>query len=203
MSYGLKVIEAPASEPIDIGVARGHLNLASGEHDRLITDVYIPAARQRAEAATGRHLIHTKLRLTLARFPRGAVVLPRGPLASVESVTFYDSEGTQQELVEGDDFRVLADREPGELEPVAGYWPTVESGRRDAVAVEFTVGYGETAANVPAALISGVLIVLGHLFQNRQEVVTGVTVARVPDAAAAIFEQFALGDEFIDYEAGL
>lgn len=202
MSYGLSVTTGPAVEPIDLATARQHLNLASRDDDVYINSVLIPAVRQRAEAATDRRIISTGLQLTLPRFPRGVLLLPGGRVTEVESVKYVDTAGDEQTLVVDDDYRAYLDREPAEIDAVVS-WPAVQSGRRDAVRVRYTAGYGPTAASVPADLIGGMLLALGHLYANREEVVTGVTTSELPQATARVFERYAAGDEFLNYEAGL
>ncbi|MBA3485188.1 MAG: hypothetical protein H0T51_25615, partial [Pirellulales bacterium] len=163
----------------------------------------IPAARNRAEEETDRQIITARWRLTLPCFPCGAILLPKGRVQSVESVTYADVAGDDQPLVATVDWRLLADREPAELEPIAGYWPSVESGRRDAVRVEYTAGYGDEPGDVPALLRAGILFALGHLYENRQDVITGTISTELPQSAASIFEKFRVGDEFVNYEVGL
>ena len=53
-------------------------------------------------------------------------------------------------------------------------------GEADAVKVTFTVGYGATAADVPESFKAAILLLVGHLFENREAVATGLTVTEVP-----------------------
>lgn len=203
MSYGLTQLSQPEAEPIDRAVALRHLRVTSADEEPYILEQLLPAARERAEADTNRQIITARWQLTLPAFPCGSIALPKGRIQSVESVTFVDVAGETQELLADEDWRLLSNREPGEIEPV-GDWPATAARRRDAVAVEFRAGYGDDATSVPALLKSGILLVLGHLYENRQDVVVGEGgAARIPQNASDLFLKFEVGDEFINYELGL
>ena len=49
----------------------------------------------------------------------------------------------------------------------------------NALQINFTCGYG-SASDVPAAIKQAMLLMIGHLFANRQDVVTGTQVNEVP-----------------------
>ncbi len=122
-------------------------------------------------------------------------------MQSIVSVSYVDAAGDQQTLDETDDWVASLDRLPGEIAPVSD-WPGTKSRLRSAVTIDFIAGYGDTAEDVPADLIHGLLLLLGHKYENRQEVVTGTIATQIPQAAADIFLQHRMGDEFVNYEAG-
>ncbi len=49
-----------------------------------------------------------------------------------------------------------------------------------AFRVTFTAGYGPDPADVPAPLRCAILLMLGELFENREAIVTGGTVQKIP-----------------------
>lgn len=193
---GLKVVVQPAAEPIDIVTARSHLRLdASGSppthpDDDLLTQVYIPAAREACENYLGRALAPQTLELSLSRFPGGFVAggllpieqwalprdieLPMGPLLVVESVTYVDGDGATQTFA---DYNVDTYAEPGRIRLVAGAnWPTTQDAP-NAVIVRYQAGYSTPGASpedvqLPHAIRVAILLTLGHMYENREATAT-------------------------------
>jgi hypothetical protein len=117
--------------------------------------------------------------LSAARLRR-AIVVPYPPLLSVESVTYVDGAGVQQTL-DPAAYLVRAAETPGEIAPAYGTnWPATRA-TLDAVAVEFTCGYGDPDA-VPAPIKSAVLMIVATLYDQRGNVAP-VQMHEVPQAA--------------------
>lgn len=157
---------APSVEPITLAEALAHLK---EESDSAANDDYIEAligvAREACEERTERTLITTTWRLTLDAFP-DAIVLLRPPVIQVTSVQYFDTDGQLQTLDPAD---YLLDKvsEPGYLVPgVDKAWPDTQD-RINAVTVDYTAGYGATAADVPKPLKQWMLLVIGDLYANR------------------------------------
>ena len=71
------------------------------------------------------------------------------------------------------------------------------------VVILFVAGYGDTHVNIPSNLKNGLLLLIGHLYVNRQSVVVGQGMAtEAPMASREIFERFAVGDDFHVYDPG-
>lgn len=201
MGYGLKQLEPATVEPIDEATAMRHLIVVDADEGPYIRDVLIPAARQRAEHDTGRQLLTATWQLSLPSFPCGAIALPKGVVQSVEQISYVDQAGDEQ-ILDDESYRLLDDREPAEVEPV-DYWPVAHPRRRDAVKIKFKAGYGDDGTSVPPLLIKAMLQTMAHWYQNREEVVVGLTATAVPQSAASVYERFRVGDDFIDYEGGV
>lgn len=58
-------------------------------------------------------------------------------------------------------------------------WPSGARGHPDSVVIRFTAGYG-AAADVPEPIRRAMLLYCGHLYENREPVVIGASVAKVP-----------------------
>ena len=79
--------------------------------------------------------------------------------------------------------------EPGRLNLAFNVsWPSVTLRPRDAIVVRYIVGYG-TGDQIPPSIRSGLLLAIGHLWQNRSDVVVdqGFTAIKVPQAADALW----------------
>ncbi len=200
---GLTLVTAPASEPVSLAEAKAHLRIESADDDSLISAL-IAAARQAAEAHMRRALITQTWRLTLDRFPAapqawwdgvrqgadmpgdGSVIeLPRPPLVSVTSVTAYD-DADNATVAGAASYFVDTDGKPGRVVLRSGQtWPTA---LRVAGGVEvlFVAGYGAAGA-VPQAIRQGILMLIGHLFENRE---AEAGAAALPAGVAALWRPY-------------
>lgn len=162
----LKVIAPPTAEPLALADAKLHLRVDGTDEDALITSLIV-AARQGAEHLTGRALMAQTLELALDGFAN-VIKLPRPPLVSVASITYVDLAGTLQALAT-DQYTVDDHSEPARIVPAYGLcWPSARC-QPNAVLVRYQAGY--TA--VPEAIKSWMLLRIGTLYEQRQEVVAG------------------------------
>jgi uncharacterized phiE125 gp8 family phage protein len=184
---GLVLLEGPSAPVVSLEEAQVHLRSEIAEESALITSL-VAAATAQAEAYCRRRFVTQRWRVTFDVFPVGALVVPHPPLASVEAVTYVDREGVMQTLDQSD-YAVRAAETPGEIVPAYGMrWPATRD-VVDAVAVEFTCGYGEPDA-VPDSLKRAVLLIVGTLYANRETVVTGTTATELPQSAEWLLGPF-------------
>lgn len=151
--FALTLTSPPASEPVTVAEAKARLRVTVAAEDGDIASL-IQQARALAEAACQRAFVTQTYSLKLDDFPRGrdrTIYLPRPPLQSVSSVTYYDAAGAPQALGPAG-YWVAPGGEPGRLLPPAGAeWPAVQAGRPEAVEVVYVAGYGDAAAVPPPA----------------------------------------------------
>lgn len=167
------VITAPTSEPVTLAEAKAQIGVTTTDDDDLITRK-IRAARQHVEAMTGRTLLETTLELVLDRFPRGALPVPRGPLASITSVKYLDPDGVQQTLATTG---YTVDTDGDRIGPV-DCWPGTAS-TINAVRVRYVAGL-DAADDLPEPLREAVLMMVGHLYENREASLVGVNAQDLP-----------------------
>lgn len=177
----LRLVVPPSTEPLTVDEAKAHLRVTHAEEDLLIAS-YVEAARQRCETFQRRAYVTQTWELTLDEFPPGAILLPRPPIQSVESVKYTDETGTVQTLDERA-YVVDTDSEPGRIVPAYGtFWPFTLC-TPGAVRVRFVAGYGDGAADVPEVVRMAMRFYLGHYNTNREGVVTGTIATELPEGA--------------------
>ena len=185
-------VSGPASEPVTLDEAKLHLRVDWDDDDTLIA-VLIQAARERCEVELDRSFINTTWDYSIDSFPYltsdavslqwvpGAVRIPKARVASVTSVKYVDLNGTVQTLAQGTDYLVQTG-DPGAVYPFPYVaWPVARQ-QFGAVTVRFVAGYGATASDVPASIKSAILLLVGHLYENREAVSIdiGQTVQELP-----------------------
>ncbi|MFZ5821796.1 MAG: head-tail connector protein [Chloroflexota bacterium] len=177
---GLTLLTAPAEEPVSLSEAKTHLRVEHTDDDVLITGL-IAAARQAAEARTGRALVTQKWRQTLDAWPDdGVIELDKPRLISVESVSYLAIDGTRQTL-DPAAYQAVTDTLIGTVQPTYGtYWPPCRD-TPGSLRVDYTAGYGNAAA-VPQPIKGWMLLALATWYAQREALVAGVSLAELPRA---------------------
>lgn len=167
---GISVITPPAVEPITILGLNGESGLKKHVNEALdVTDsdglltAYCTVAWDYAENYTWRSLITRSLRLTLPYW-RTRVVLPRPKILTVASVEYYDENEALQTLPAAD-WRIDLNEAVAELH-ILDFPATFD--RLDAVRINYTSGYGTTAAAFPPCLLHAVRLLVGSSFSVRE-----------------------------------
>ena len=189
MNYTLQQTVAPDKEPLTLSEAKTHLRIDGTEEDALISGL-ISTARMMAEAYTSRAMIQSTFEMKLRDFPGGggSIMLPRTPLVSVSSVEYYDAAGTQQTLATSN-YEALSNDTTAMVSLLpTKTWPETQSDRRLPVTVTFIAGYGTESTSVPQSVRSAMLMAIGHLFENREAVVTGTIATQLPMAVEALLD---------------
>ena len=109
-------------------------------------------------------------RFGLLRAWPNAIHLPLPPLIDVSAIEYFDVDGQAQTV----DLASVWIRpgERGEVRPITGFcWPATQCERPRAVTITFTAGYGDAASNVPAPIRTAALLLVGHMYRNREAVV--------------------------------
>lgn len=191
-------IQKPAVGPVTLEEARAHCRIdadgspASHPDDALVTSL-IAAATQFIDGPHGllsRCIVTQTWELVLDRFPSGAIGIPLPPLQSVESITYLNADGDSVVIPENG-YSVDNARQPGYVLPGPDGWPQVGD-YINAVRIRFVAGYApegspiDYRANVPQAIKQAILLIVGHWYENREDVIVGQMPMKVPMAADAL-----------------
>lgn len=160
-------------EPVSLAEARLRLRIGDTVHDDAIRQ-WIRAARERVERDTGRACLSQTWVERRDSWEGGGRLtafgsqfrLPRPPLIALEAITTYDEDGTPSDIDPAAFFvDTLAD--PGRISPRPGTdWP--QPGRAaGGIEIRFRAGYGDTPADVPAALREAILQLVVAMAEGR------------------------------------
>ena len=168
---------------VTLALAKQHLEYEDSDRDALIQQ-YIDASKAWIEQHIGKMLTVVAVTQTERAFTGSGsfdrhsasgsyIELARGPFVSLTSIAYTDASNAAQVLTGArvQNGRVYA--------PLAG-WPAIAP--YSAVTVTYQAGYSTT----PADLVSAQLLMIGHLFANRESVVVGSTANEVPMSVAAL-----------------
>lgn len=190
-----RIIE-PTLEPLTLAEVKEHLRVDHDDEDNVIA-IYIRAAREFLEGPLGflgRALVTQSWRLTLDSFPTtitdAAIRIPLPPLQSITQIAYDDSAGVEQ-IIDAADYYVDNQSEPGWVVPSGSLaWPTPIDAI-NSVRVDFVCGYLGTSndspsvvlANIPFNIKAGMLLMIGNMYENREDNVVGVISTRLPNGA--------------------
>jgi uncharacterized phiE125 gp8 family phage protein len=182
MSYGIKVITPSTDLPIALADAKLHLKLDSDTTDDTLVTTLISVAQEIVENYCRIRLLPTIEELYIDQFPfEYQIQLSKWPINSITYCHYLDPNGTETTL---DPTCYIADTvsKPGRLcLNYARFWP-VSMWIDNAVWIRYSVGFANVAA-IPATLRQAMLLLIGHLYENRQEVVTNTHVENIPNGA--------------------
>jgi len=174
----IKLITAPANEPLTLAEVKAHLRVDDAASDALITALIV-SAREMAEHQVGRSLMQQTLELTLDQFP-DAFILQRPPVISITSVKYLDADGIQQTLA-AESYVLDNSSDSTAAYLICAYatsWPTTRS-EANAVRVRYLAGYANAAA-VPQGIKQWMLLQIGHWFATRESTNVGNIVNEMP-----------------------
>jgi uncharacterized phiE125 gp8 family phage protein len=177
------LVTPPTVEPV------GELELAAHVRELDLVEQYCRRA-----------LLEQTWQLTLDRFPcasAGSVAasygpgpssflrIPRAPLRSVTFLKYLDSSGALTTWA-NTNYTVDTASLPGRVHLAYGIiWPSTQW-VANAVQLEYTAGYGTTAAAVPEPIKHAIKLLVGHWYQIREPAITGTIITKVPFSVEAL-----------------
>lgn len=169
------VVLEPATNPaVSYEEARAQLRFYAGDapdEGEAYIEALIAAAEQHLAAPAGwlgRSIALQTIELRTCGFNWCAIQLPYGPVRSIQSIRYVDESGDEQTVDP-------ADYEATGLDTVTVHvrlrrgrsWPSVSLGREN-VRIAYTAGYAPE--EVPAPLKHSILLLVSHLYENREAV---------------------------------
>lgn len=167
---GVKLLTAPAAEPVSLDEAKTFARVDHAAEDDLI-DSLVAEMRQRCEKVSWRALITQTWKLTLDDWPRWGcrrcIRLPRPPVQSVTSVTYLATDGTRTTLA-ANQYLLDTTVEPATITEAYGVsWPTVRV-VPGSIEVTFVAGYG-LAVSVPSEIKGAIKNAVAYCYRHRTD----------------------------------
>jgi uncharacterized phiE125 gp8 family phage protein len=181
-----RLVTGPSTEPLTYAEVKSYLRLNDDSEQSLVTSL-ITAARGIVEGHTWMPLISQVWAMQFDKDELNTLIvnINKAPLISVDNVTYYDGTNTTATLsatnYESDIYGT-----PGRFRLKSV--PSVYD-RMNALQVNFTCGYAN-AASVPQPIKQAMYMIIGHLYENRQDVVTGTQVNEIPLASQYLLQPY-------------
>lgn len=180
----LERIEEPATIPVSVDECKTHMRVDFTDDDAYIGALLAAAVDYvDGQGVLGRAMVTQKWRQYVGRSP-GVVRLRINPVQEVNAIAYYDPDGVEQSAALAN-FDIFGNREATTVEPKRGNaWPITQD-RPDAIWLEYTSGYGDAAADVPATVRHALLFIVSHWYGNR-EAVADKAMPEVPMGVTAL-----------------
>lgn len=165
-----KVTTAPAGEPISTADAKTYLNVSTSLHNTLI-DNLVSAARIHYENYTGTAVISQGITQTWDFTPPCAEFeLSVSPLitSTAPVLSYMDANGAYQTWADTNYTLDTISPLPRIVKKAAASWPSVGDFPNVWKCV-YTAGYA-AAADVPEDIINAILLMVGFLYENREDI---------------------------------
>jgi uncharacterized phiE125 gp8 family phage protein len=172
ITRSLKLITAPAQDPVTVAEMKAYLRVDGNDFDTTIGNL-IKAAREAAQDYQNRAFFTQTWELSFDRFPyihagcryAPGCEIPFPPLQSVQSVKYYDQNGTETTM-DLANFIIDKRSEPGRIILKSGLrWPSVTLQEIDSFIVQFTAGYNDVN-KIPNAVKLAYMLFVTHRFEN-------------------------------------
>lgn len=162
------LIGAPAIEPVSLADAKSWLREDRVEEDELI-QALIVAARMTLEAYTRRFFVAQSWRLVFDCWPTSVASsatlrIPFAPFQSVAAIRVFDASDAPQSL-NAATYRAPNSTEGGRISFTSA--PAAPGRVSDGIEIDFDVGYGALASDVPQPLRQAILTLVAHWREHR------------------------------------
>ena len=193
------LVTAPIVEPVTLSEAKTHMRITHTDEDDLIKS-YIEAARVYTEQYLSRSLISQTWDFNYNLFPASgdAIEIPLPPLKSITSVKYYDGDEVQQTWSDTE-YTVDTDNIPPLIyENMGESYPSTRVFRK-SVTIRAVTGYADSGAspvdladNVPSSIKTSVMMLVAHLYENREIAMLGLTANETPMSYQTILAPYKL-----------
>jgi uncharacterized phiE125 gp8 family phage protein len=146
--------------------AKNFLRVTHDEEDALIHRLINAAAISRSNHL-GRELLKGEFKLHLSEFD-SCIYIPRPPLASVESVKYFDDSEVEQTL-STESYEVLPSEYQGMVKFISQP-TTLHTLRTYPVVIEYTAGYGLSLSDLPSDIVQDILANVGTMYLQRETI---------------------------------
>lgn len=185
---GQTIVTPAAAYPVTLTEVKAQLRITSSDEDTFLNSL-IEAATEYTEAYCSRSFIAQTWDMYLDTFPfcnTTPIEVPLPPLISVTSIQYYDSASTLQTW-DSASYVVDTTKAVGLIYPDMNYaYPSTRI-FRNSVIIRFVAGYADSGAspidladNVPMQIKQAILLLIGHLYENREMTTPGVMIQNVP-----------------------
>ena len=186
----LRIKTAPATTPVDLATVKKHLRIDYVDDDTLIP-TYISGAASYMDGYTGilgLAMVSQVWELYCDAFPSDNLKVPLGPLISVDKIEYLSpSSGLYVDWPTAGNWSADVVSDPGWIIPTNS-WP-VSKDAVNAVRVTFTAGFGDDT-KVPFALKAAMLLLIGDLYENRQNTILDRSVDQQSIAFQSLIRPF-------------
>lgn len=149
MWYSAAIVSGPASTPVSVSQAKDELRIDTSDHDTRLGR-YVAAATAYVQAMTGLRLVTQTIDIKCDDWGDLSAI-PVGPVQSITSVTYVDTDGATQTASTSVYEARLTGLNPHLVLKYQQVWPVAQFGSQ--ITVRAVVGYTSVPDDVTSALL--------------------------------------------------
>jgi len=174
--------------PVLLEDLKSHLRITFDDDDNWLT-MALRAATDYTETFTNNSFLSKTYELRLDAWPANKTfILPRVPLSSVTSIIYKDTDQSLQTLAVTE-YTADTQSKPGRItEAYSKQWPALST-EPNSVRVTYVAGYGAAVEDVPMQLRHAIMLLVGHMYENRESSST-IAVHDLPMGYDALCQQY-------------
>lgn len=159
-------------------------NYIVGDADNALLGVYLSAACERFTQATGFVIAESEVLYTGSTFE--GLQLSYGPVKEILEVIYLDPFGEEKTIAPASIF--FDDARPATIALAGRKWPQT-NGMPGNVKVKYRAGHGLNES-LPDLVRWAILVMVGTMYENREEVVTGTIVSPIPNSVNMVIDMY-------------
>lgn len=186
MNY--KVITAGATA-LDFSDVQDHLRVDASPDDQTYIEALLDEAQGLVELHSNKSLLETTWEVTLDRWPVGSIIyLSKGPVSSIDSVKYDDSDGTEQTMVENTDYNIDISGDPARIYLIEK--PDLEDDAIGRIRVRFKAGYADKSS-IPKPLVRAFKLFVAYAYEMREDQpMTAGEIGKLATKAESLCQMF-------------
>ncbi len=186
--HRLQRVVSPSAEPITLAEAKTQMRVEHSDDDTIIARfIDVAIAFVDVNGALGKAMI-TQTWGEWLPSNLSTVTLTLGPVQSVAAIKYYDANNSLQTDTLSN-YLVLGTPSFTTIRPKAGFnWP-VTFARDDAIKIEYVIGYGDASSSVPQTIRQALLLLVAHMYENREIELIGTISKTLPFGFDALISQ--------------
>jgi uncharacterized phiE125 gp8 family phage protein len=183
----LVLTSGPALEPVTVAEAKAHLRVDTTAEDTLIASLIL-TSRLHLETALGLALMTQSWRLLLDRWPSAAIEMPLRPLQAIDEVRVLSADGDPT-IIATAGYLTDVVSTPPRLVHTGAIWPQPGQAA-NGIEIDFTAGYGDATADVPAPIRQALLLLVAHWYEHRDPIEVGAADMPIPGVVADLLAAY-------------
>lgn len=187
-------VDTPPVNPVlTTAQAKAFMRVDSSTDDSYINNV-VTVATKRVEDYLNRSLITQTLTCYFKSYSN-CVYLPNTPVQSVTTVTQISSDNSENVLVVDSGYYVKGVKDKYlDMGSAGNYLPAGHSPNDllagYALKVTYIAGYGDDSTDIPEPITEAIKRMVLHLYDNRDEIVIGAVVNKIPMGITMLLEPY-------------
>ena len=166
MGINNRIKTKPTVWPVTVSEVKTYTRILESVSDTLV-DQWIKSATEQAQNYQHRAYLDQEWELSYDQWPPSTFSIPINPVQSVDSIKYYDTDGTENTL-STDIYQVDFSSEVARVSLNFGEaWPASTLRSMRGFVVAYTAGYGSSADDVPLNVKDAIYLYCAFRYENR------------------------------------